>query len=114
VTQYLCEEGFLDDGKLRLRPLVLPDVFIEHATKESQVAQAGLSAKNIVAQVLGVLRRQKQKADADEEVRLAEQAREEEAKKNINAKLEAAAAASSSSRPRVRNGPDGILVELEE
>jgi len=70
VTQYLCEEGLLDNGKLKLRPLILPDIFIEHATKDSQIAQAGLSSKNIVSSVLGVLDRQSQKEAMDSEIKL--------------------------------------------
>jgi len=64
VTHYLCQEGLMD-GNLKLRPLILPDTFIEHATKESQIAQAGLSAKHIVSSVLGVLERKGGKEDID-------------------------------------------------
>ncbi|GAB5372264.1 hypothetical protein AAMO2058_001650100 [Amorphochlora amoebiformis] len=58
VTHYLCHEGLLDGG-LKLRPLILPDFFIEHGhgTKDNQIDHAGLSAKHIVNHVLGVLER---------------------------------------------------------
>ena len=47
----LALEGALDDGKLKFRPMVLPDSFIETATQFQQYDQAGLNAKHIVGTV---------------------------------------------------------------
>jgi 1-deoxy-D-xylulose-5-phosphate synthase len=54
VLQYLASEGLLDRG-LKVRPLVLPDVFIEHDKPEKMYEQAGLNAPQIVATVLAAL-----------------------------------------------------------
>jgi len=87
VTHHLCHQGLLD-GKTKLRPLILPDTFIEHATRESQLDQAGLSAKHIVSTVLGVLERQKQKADVDNDIAKASAKRESDAIETNRAKEE--------------------------
>ena len=50
----LAERGALDRG-LRVRSMVLPDVFIDQASPAAMYAQAGLDAKGIVAKVLEVL-----------------------------------------------------------
>jgi len=54
VMQHLAWKGLLDGG-LRVRPMVLPDRFIEHDTQPRQLAEAGLTARDIVATVLGAL-----------------------------------------------------------
>jgi 1-deoxy-D-xylulose-5-phosphate synthase len=54
VLQYLASAGLLDRG-LCIRPLVLPDRFIEHDTPVRQYADAGLDSKAIVAAVLSGL-----------------------------------------------------------
>ena len=54
VLQYLASEGLLDRG-LKVRPLVLPDVFIDHDKPEKMYEQAGLNAPQIVATVLAAL-----------------------------------------------------------
>jgi 1-deoxy-D-xylulose-5-phosphate synthase len=54
VMQFLATEGLLDSG-LRLRPMVLPDVFIDQDTPENQYDQAGLNARHIVATALKAL-----------------------------------------------------------
>ena len=54
VLQYLATEGLLDRG-LKVRPLVLPDVFIDHDKPEKMYEQAGLNAPQIVATVLAAL-----------------------------------------------------------
>jgi len=54
VMQELAERGALDRG-LRIRSMVLPDIFIDHASPAAMYAQAGLDAKAIVAKVLEVL-----------------------------------------------------------
>ncbi len=57
VLQFLSTEGFLD-GSLRMRSLVLPDVFLDQDKPEAMYARAGLDAKGIVATVLSVLGRE--------------------------------------------------------
>ncbi|EDP61490.1 deoxyxylulose-5-phosphate synthase [alpha proteobacterium BAL199] len=54
VLHYLATEGLLDRG-LVVRPLVLPDRFIDHDKPEVQYAQAGLDAAGIVATALAAL-----------------------------------------------------------
>ena len=54
VMTDLAHQGLLDGG-LKFRPLTLPDIFIDHGKPEVQYEQAGLTATNIVATVLGVL-----------------------------------------------------------
>ena len=44
VLQFLAHEGLLDSG-LKVRPLVLPDIFIEQAKPEKMYADAGLDAR---------------------------------------------------------------------
>ncbi len=47
VLQFLALEGLLDSG-LKVRPLVLPDAFTDHAKPEKMIADAGLDAAGIV------------------------------------------------------------------
>jgi 1-deoxy-D-xylulose-5-phosphate synthase len=54
VLQDLATAGLLDHG-LKLRPMVLPDRFIDHAAPAKQYAQAGLDAPHIVATALAAL-----------------------------------------------------------
>jgi 1-deoxy-D-xylulose-5-phosphate synthase len=54
VLQHLAWKGLLDGG-LKVRPMVLPDRFIDHDSQAKQVAAAGLTAKDIVAAVLGAI-----------------------------------------------------------
>ncbi len=54
VAQYLAWKGLLD-GQTRFRPMVLPDIFIDHAAPKVQYDQAGLNARHIVAAALGAL-----------------------------------------------------------
>ncbi|MDP6067500.1 MAG: 1-deoxy-D-xylulose-5-phosphate synthase [Alphaproteobacteria bacterium] len=54
VMQFMATAGLLDNG-LKLRPMVLPDIFIEHDTPAEQYRQAGLSAPDIVATALEAL-----------------------------------------------------------
>ncbi len=54
VLHALSEDGLLDGG-LKVRSLVLPDVFIDHDKPEKMYALAGLDAKAIVAKVQDVL-----------------------------------------------------------
>jgi 1-deoxy-D-xylulose-5-phosphate synthase len=57
VLQFLATEGLLDRGLLKMRPMVLPDVFIEHDKPEKMYEQAGLNAGQIVAAVMASLGR---------------------------------------------------------
>ncbi len=58
VLHFLTGEGLLDHG-LKVRSLVLPDRFIDHATPQAQLHEAGVQARDIVMLVqrtLGVPR----------------------------------------------------------
>ena len=66
VLQTLAENGALDRG-LRVRSMVLPDVFIDQDAPNAMYAKAGLDAKGIVAKVFEALG----KDHARETVRLA-------------------------------------------
>ena len=54
VMQQLAEDGLLDSG-LKVRAMVLPDVYLDHDSPEKLYAKSGLDAKGIVAKVLAVL-----------------------------------------------------------
>ena len=54
VMQFLAMGGHFDAG-LRIRPMILPDRFIDHAAPAAQYAQAGLDAASIVATALSAL-----------------------------------------------------------
>jgi 1-deoxy-D-xylulose-5-phosphate synthase len=54
VLHHLAWAGLLDRG-LKVRPMVLPDRFIDHDTPARQIAQAGLDAPHIVKAVLAAL-----------------------------------------------------------
>jgi 1-deoxy-D-xylulose-5-phosphate synthase len=47
VMHHLAWKGLLDNG-LKLRPMVMPDVFIDHDSQARQLAQGGLSSRDIV------------------------------------------------------------------
>jgi 1-deoxy-D-xylulose-5-phosphate synthase len=59
VMQHLAWKGLLDApsfGKgLKIRPMTLPDVFIDHDSQARQLIQAGLTAKDIVRTALSAL-----------------------------------------------------------
>src|SRR6185437_10803497 len=54
VMQHLAWKGLLDRG-LKIRPMVLPDVFIDHDSQARQLAFAKLTAKDIVAAALAAI-----------------------------------------------------------
>ncbi|WBU30823.1 1-deoxy-D-xylulose-5-phosphate synthase [Rhodopseudomonas palustris] len=54
VMQTLAEHGMLD-GEVKMRALVLPDVFMDHDNPVAMYARAGLDAKAIVKKVFDVL-----------------------------------------------------------
>ena len=54
VLQHLATAGLLDRG-LKVRPMCLSDVFIDHDSQAKQLAAAGLSAPDIVATALAAI-----------------------------------------------------------
>jgi 1-deoxy-D-xylulose-5-phosphate synthase len=56
VLQHLATKGLLDHG-LKIRPMVLPDRFIDHDTPQKQYEQAGLTARHIAQTALQALGR---------------------------------------------------------
>ena len=54
VMQHLAQQGLLD-GPLKIRPMTLPDRFIDHAAPAAQMIEAGLGAKDIVATAMRAL-----------------------------------------------------------
>jgi 1-deoxy-D-xylulose-5-phosphate synthase len=54
--QHLAWRGLLD-GRLKIRPMTLPDRLIDHDSQPRQYEAAGLNAPQIVATVLGALDR---------------------------------------------------------
>jgi 1-deoxy-D-xylulose-5-phosphate synthase len=56
VMQHLAWCGLLD-GRLKVRPMTLPDRLIDHDSQPKQYEAAGLNAPHIVAAVLGALDR---------------------------------------------------------
>jgi 1-deoxy-D-xylulose-5-phosphate synthase len=63
VLHHLATSGQLDQG-LKVRPMVLPDRFIDHDSPAKQYDQAGLSARQIVETALSALGRQARAASA--------------------------------------------------
>ncbi|MFL5334609.1 MAG: transketolase C-terminal domain-containing protein, partial [Geminicoccaceae bacterium] len=63
VLQHLAWAGLLDgadapgerSGGLKVRPMVLPDRFVEHDTQPRQIADAGLAPADIVRTALAAL-----------------------------------------------------------
>jgi 1-deoxy-D-xylulose-5-phosphate synthase len=56
VATFLASNGLLD-GKLKFRPLMIPDTFVEQASQNDMYAAAGLDRSAIVAAVLTTLGR---------------------------------------------------------
>ena len=54
VLQHLAWKGLLESG-LKVRPMVLPDRFIDHDSQAKQLAEAGLTAKDIVTTALAAV-----------------------------------------------------------
>jgi len=54
VLQLLADQGLLDEG-LKVRTMVLPDIFLDHDTPAAMYARAGLDVKGIVAKVFETL-----------------------------------------------------------
>ena len=64
VMQYLAVNDLLD-GSCRVRPMMLPDRFIAHGTPAGMYEDAGLTATDIVANVLAALGRQETSESAE-------------------------------------------------
>ena len=56
VLHFLAHEGLLESG-LKVRPMVLPDAFTDHAKPEKMIADAGLDAAGMVQTVFAALGR---------------------------------------------------------
>jgi len=54
VLQFLSTEGLMD-GKLKVRPMTLPDVVIEHGSFDAQIEEAGLTAMHITVTALTLM-----------------------------------------------------------
>ena len=54
VATFLARHGLLD-GKLKFRPLMIPDTFVEQSTQADMYAAAGLDRTGIVKTVLDTL-----------------------------------------------------------
>ncbi len=57
VLHHLATSGLLDHG-LKIRTMVLPDIFLDHDSPQAQYDQAGLNARHIVATALSALGRE--------------------------------------------------------
>jgi 1-deoxy-D-xylulose-5-phosphate synthase len=57
VLHHLAMNGLLDHG-LKIRSMVLPDLFLDHDSPQAQYDQAGLNARHIVAMALSALGRE--------------------------------------------------------
>jgi 1-deoxy-D-xylulose-5-phosphate synthase len=56
VLHYLALSGALDDGTVRVRPMVLPDSYIEAASQNEQYERAGLDTESIEETLKTLLR----------------------------------------------------------
>ncbi len=54
VMQFMAASGLFDRG-CKFRPMILPDIFIDHDTQQKQYDVAGLNAQHIVATALTAL-----------------------------------------------------------
>jgi 1-deoxy-D-xylulose-5-phosphate synthase len=63
VLQHLAWKGLLEGG-LKVRPMVLPDRFLDHDSPAKQLIAAGLTARDIVATFLAALGREVQEVRA--------------------------------------------------
>ncbi|CDF36966.1 1-deoxyxylulose-5-phosphate synthase [Chondrus crispus] len=57
VLHFAVLEGMLDDGKVKFRPMVLPDRYIDHGSQGEQYEEAGLSASHIEATAMRLVGR---------------------------------------------------------
>jgi len=57
VLHFLALDGALDEGKLKVRPMVLPDIYIEAGTQHEQYDIAGLNSQHIRGTLLRLAKR---------------------------------------------------------
>eukprot|EP00179_Madagascaria_erythrocladioides_P001971 CAMPEP_0198311984 /NCGR_PEP_ID=MMETSP1450-20131203/3539_1 /TAXON_ID=753684 ORGANISM="Madagascaria erythrocladiodes, Strain CCMP3234" /NCGR_SAMPLE_ID=MMETSP1450 /ASSEMBLY_ACC=CAM_ASM_001115 /LENGTH=711 /DNA_ID=CAMNT_0044014907 /DNA_START=60 /DNA_END=2195 /DNA_ORIENTATION=+ len=57
VLHFMALEGLLDDGSTKVRPMVVPDRFIDHGTQGEQYEEAGLTYNHIAATALRLVGR---------------------------------------------------------
>ena len=57
VLHFLAGDGILDDGGLKVRPMVLPDRFLDHDKPDLQYEEAGLRSSHILETALAALGR---------------------------------------------------------
>lgn len=57
VLHFLALDGALDEGKLKFRPMVIPDAYFETATQYEQYEQAGLNSEHIRGTILRLTKR---------------------------------------------------------
>ena len=57
VLHHLAMNGLLDHG-LKIRTMVLPDVFLDHDSPQAQYDLAGLNTRHVVAMALSALGRE--------------------------------------------------------
>ena len=65
VMHFLATDGLLDHG-LKIRPMILPDRFIDQGSPNDMYDEAGLNASHIVATALAALGRDEAVAAASE------------------------------------------------
>jgi len=59
VLHFLALNGFLDEGRLKVRPMVLPDKYVEAGSQTEQYEESGLSSAFIEATALKLVGRSK-------------------------------------------------------
>lgn len=57
VLHFAALEGILDNGDVKVRPMVLPDRYIDHGSQGEQYEEAGLTASHIEATAMRLLGR---------------------------------------------------------
>ena len=60
VQQFLTDEAFLDNGSLKMRSMVIPDIWIEQGPQKDQYDIAGLNEPHITAKVESVINSMRQ------------------------------------------------------
>ncbi|EXB94553.1 putative 1-deoxy-D-xylulose-5-phosphate synthase [Morus notabilis] len=55
VSNFLGLNGLLDGGKLKWRPMMLPDRYIDHGAQTDQIEAAGLTSKHIASTALSLI-----------------------------------------------------------
>ena len=103
VVQHLAWKGLLDRG-LKLRPMVLPDIFIDHDSQAKQLAVAKLSASDIVADGVGGDRHQRGAAGPPGDHRAVARTSAAQASAAQASAAQASAARASAARAAVRTG----------